>query len=124
MSENAFMLSHQFLSRGYKLLLLVAPQASGKTAFLRRWSESLHEDRQQVAWLTLTSAENEPEIFLTRLILALGCLSMGFKERVKNEVHLDRDVNLEEEMTTLINILVDQPGSLILIMDNYHLITA
>jgi LuxR family maltose regulon positive regulatory protein len=99
---------------GIRLTLLVAPDSSEKTRLLGRWAAMLETDQNKVAWLRLQVTDNDPERFWADLLKALN-----------SAYALDlpaRCADLESAMTELINRLACNPASLVLILDDYHVI--
>src|SRR4051812_46888058 len=50
------------------VVLITAPAGYGKTTLLSQWDD---EDRRPFAWLTLDQNDNDPDVVLTYLMLAL-----------------------------------------------------
>jgi LuxR family maltose regulon positive regulatory protein len=99
---------------GIRLTLLVAPDSPEKTRLLRQWAARLETDQNKVAWLSLQATDNTPGRFWADLLKALN-----------SAYALDlpaRCADLESAMTELINRLACIPASLVLILDNYHVI--
>ncbi len=98
----------------YRLILLVAPPGTGKTALLRRWSST---QPWRVVWLALDQASNNLAVFLDQF--AAAARSIGPAKQI-----LENDVQgtPQNGMVQLINALADVPEDLILILDNYQVI--
>lgn len=124
MNESISSISQIFLSRGYRLLLLVAPRGSGKTSFLHKWSDDLARRNLLVAWIDLVPADNDPQRFVMDLVDGLGSLSQQIKEQLESEVHIDDAMHLEEEIVAIINVLLEQNENFALVLDNYQEIHA
>jgi LuxR family maltose regulon positive regulatory protein len=117
----------------YRLILIVAPEKSGKTEYVRDWARRQSKDQGiRVAWLTLEEADNQPERFLTSLDRALHAVipltlaqpdqSIGiFSARTTG---LPGDQALVDALTERINALAQSPGKLVLVLDNYEAITS
>jgi len=135
-----------------KLTLISAPAGFGKTTLLSEWvadyrlpvldsgltpaggkPESKVQDQEskiRVAWLSLDQGDNDPVRFLAYLIAAfqtieervgrgaLGALqSPGFAKA-------NTPPPMEELLTALINQINAIPGGCVLVLDDYHLVTA
>jgi LuxR family maltose regulon positive regulatory protein len=128
-----------------KLTLISAPAGFGKTTLLSEWvadfgltpaggkPESKVQDQEskiRVAWLSLDQGDNDPVRFLAYLIAAfqtieesvgrgaLGVLqSPGFAKA-------NTPPPVEELLTALINQINAIPGGCVLVLDDYHLVTA
>ena len=59
------------------VILLAAPAGYGKSTLLADWAQ---RERRPVAWLTLTSLDNDPELLLERLSGALAVLATPSQE--------------------------------------------
>src|SRR5215210_695121 len=68
------------LERGipdYKLILLSAPAGYGKTTLL---SQSAHESRFPIAWLSISEEDNDLERFLRYLLIGWDAVQPGVRE--------------------------------------------
>ncbi len=99
------------------LTLVVAPAGSGKTTLVGEW---LRQCEMQAAWVSLEDADNEPPSFWRYIIAALSQLSPALSKTMA-----DHPQSLQREMmlTTLINILMELPQDMVLVLDDYHTIT-
>ena len=144
---NAGLLGTSGLQKGLrfarKLTLISAPAGFGKTTLLSEWVADLgstpaggkpkvqdQESKIRVAWLSLDAGDNDPVRFLAYLIAAfqtieervgrgaLGALqSPGFAKA-------STPSPMEELLTALINQINAIPGGCVLVLDDYHLVTA
>ncbi|HUT19624.1 MAG TPA: LuxR C-terminal-related transcriptional regulator [Anaerolineae bacterium] len=127
----------------YKLTLISAPAGFGKTTLLSEW---VHDGDASVAWISLDEGDNDPERFLRYLIAALQQIDPGLGSEVLEALqgaqlpslprYGEREPSLEdrgvEEMppwleAALVGLLneVDALSSpFVLVLDDYHLITA
>jgi LuxR family maltose regulon positive regulatory protein len=112
-NDNSALIAHLDASLSHRLMLITGPSGSGKTALLQRWGES-HQRR--VAWVTLQLDDNVPERLWTDLTTALHAAGLNIQAESASE--------LPNRMIDLINALADLPDDLVLILDNYHLISA
>ena len=102
------------------LTLVSAPPGFGKSTLVTDWIHS--RDVSQPAWLSLDESDNQPSQFWRYFVTALG----GRKEEV-GEIALamlSAPVRPEFEsiLTTLINELAAMGESLVMVIDDYHLI--
>jgi LuxR family transcriptional regulator, maltose regulon positive regulatory protein len=104
-----------------KLCLVAAPAGSGKTTLLAQWQAVAGGGR--VAWVSLEESDNDPTRFWTVVIEALGTVEPGVGtfalEALRGpSVELERVV-----VPSLVNDLATVGAPLVLILDDYHLIT-
>jgi LuxR family maltose regulon positive regulatory protein len=113
------------LHMGRKLTLISAPAGFGKTTLLSEWAA---ECGQPVAWLSLYEGDNDPTCFWTYVIAALQTIpalrEAGVGEAVLAALQSSQPLPTESVLTALINEIAASPNRFILILDDYHLITA
>ena len=102
-----------------RLTLLSAPAGYGKTTLLAQW---LAAHRLPVAWLSLESEQNDPQLFLAYLIGALQCVHPALGAGILAGIQVERQVALSEGIVLLLNELAALPARIILVLDNYHVI--
>ncbi len=106
------------------LTLIAAPAGFGKTTLAADWLAGLPAVR--VGWLSLDERDNDPARFMTYLIAALrtaldGDQTLGaLTERLLTIKPLP---DVEVLIGPLVNDLTAQAAPLILVLDDYHLIT-
>jgi LuxR family maltose regulon positive regulatory protein len=137
------LLTHLDAALRYKLTLVSAPAGFGKTTLLSEW---VHHGDASVAWISLDEGDNDPERFLRYLIAALQQNDPGLGSEVlealqgvqlpalprygERESSLeDRGVEemppwLEAALVGLLNEVDALPSPFVLVLDDYHLITA
>jgi LuxR family transcriptional regulator, maltose regulon positive regulatory protein len=135
----------------YRLVLLVAPPGSGKSALLRKWAKEVDGSARanpdetepvRAAWIDLGPEDNDPDRFLADLVAALdvpGLEVAGLDGKGWRVEGLEGDaghstppvlpatevhLRFESEMTRLANALTGVQGELILVLDHYHHILA
>ena len=106
---------------GRKLMLISAPAGFGKTTLLGEWAAS-RSDEQCVAWVSLDEADNDPARFLSYLVAALQTVEEEIGEGVLSSLHAPGSPPIEALTGALINELADFPGTLAIVLDDYHLI--
>ena len=107
----------------YPLTLISAPAGFGKTSLLSAWTQSLPATNPLVAWVSLGEEDNDPRLFWTYVLSALDQqqperFTPLFKYPQSQEVP-----PLMYILTALINLVLDSAEHLLLILDDYHVIT-
>jgi LuxR family maltose regulon positive regulatory protein len=105
------------LERG--LTLISAPAGFGKTTLLAEWIASC--DRP-VAWLSLDQNDSDLMHFLTYLIAALQTIDTDLGANVLKLIHSPQAPSSESILITLINQIANSPASIVLVLDDFHLI--
>jgi LuxR family maltose regulon positive regulatory protein len=104
-----------------KLCLVGAPAGSGKTTLLAQWRAVAGGGR--VAWVSLEESDNDPTRFWSYLVAALRTVEPGVGT-VALEALRGPSVELERVVVpSLVNDLATVGAPLVLILDDYHLIT-
>lgn len=111
------------LNRGLhgKLTLISAPAGFGKTTLVSNWLG--HHD-WPVAWLSLDENDNTPTRFLTYFIAALQYIDAQLGQTAQSQLQSPHPPPSELLLTILINDLFAFKQQLVLVLDDYHLITA
>jgi LuxR family transcriptional regulator, maltose regulon positive regulatory protein len=104
-----------------KLCLVAAPAGSGKTTLLAQWRAVAGGGR--VAWVSLEESDNDPIRLWSYLVAALRTVepevgTVALEALGGPSVELDRVV-----VPSLVNDLATVAAPLVLILDDYHLIT-
>jgi LuxR family maltose regulon positive regulatory protein len=109
-----------------KLTLISAPAGFGKTTLLSEWAHS--GDRSEtcpyVTWLSLDERDNDLAHFLAYLIAALQKIDEDVGASLLNAFQSPQRPPIEELLTALINQIDAIPERSVLILDDYHLVTA
>src|SRR5215204_3119254 len=104
-----------------KLCLVGAPAGSGKTTLLAQWGEAAGGGR--VAWVSLDERDNDPTRFWSYLVAGLRTVEPG-AGTVALEALGGPSVELERVVVpSLVNDLATVGAPLVLVLDDYHLIT-
>src|SRR5215212_3217955 len=104
-----------------KLCLLAAPAGFGKTTLLAQWRAVAGGRR--VAWVSLEESDNDPTRFWSYLVAALRTVEpevgiVALEALGGPSVELERVV-----VPSLVNDLATVGAPLVLVLDDYHLIT-
>jgi LuxR family maltose regulon positive regulatory protein len=104
-----------------KLCLVGAPAGSGKTTLLAQWRAVAGGGR--VAWVSLEESDNDPTRFWSYLVAALRTVEPGVGVVVLEALR-GPSVELERVVVpSLVNDLATVGAPLVLVLDDYHLIT-
>ncbi|QBD83263.1 hypothetical protein EPA93_47800 [Ktedonosporobacter rubrisoli] len=105
----------------YRLFLLSAPAGFGKTTLLSTWA---HQTSQLIAWISLDAGDNDPSDFWSYILHALNTLLPGIAETALAMLQLPQPPQLSTILTSLINALQAVSQEIVVLLDDYHLITA
>jgi LuxR family maltose regulon positive regulatory protein len=103
-----------------KLTLISAPAGFGKTILL---SECARGCNKKVAWLSLDDGDNDPLRFLTYFITAIGRIENGIGEGLLDTLESTHPPDTDSILSRLVNEIADVSQSIILMLDDYHVIT-
>jgi LuxR family maltose regulon positive regulatory protein len=106
------------------LTLVSAPAGFGKTTLMSEWCHSPQGKAYSVVWLTLDNDDNNPYRFLLYLASALAGLQRGLGGQVLSALQLQQPPPETTILTALINELNELSTPFVLVLDDYHLITA
>jgi LuxR family maltose regulon positive regulatory protein len=111
------------LNRGLhgRLALISAPAGFGKTTLVSEW---LAACPHPAAWLSLDAGDNDPTRFLTYLAAALGTAAAGLGAGALAALQSSQPPPPESVLTILLNEIAHHPGSLVLVLDDVHVIEA
>jgi LuxR family maltose regulon positive regulatory protein len=108
-------------SLGGKLTLVSAPVGFGKTTLIADW---LQQADRPFAWLSLDEGDNEPARFLAYLGAALGRIHDGWGRLVEMALLAPQPPVLQVVVATLINEMIAGERKLVLVLDDYHVISS
>jgi LuxR family maltose regulon positive regulatory protein len=104
-----------------KLVLICAPAGFGKTTLVSAWTKDCGV---ATAWISLDESDNDPARFLAYLVAALRTINKDIGKGTLSALGSPQPPGQEAILTELINDINTLPNSLILVLDDYHLITA
>ena len=105
------------------LTLVSAPAGFGKTTLLSAWVQAQPTGNPLVAWVSLDEADNDPVRFWSYVLTALDRVRPGNYSKFATYLQAEAQPSLQSVMTACLNRLVEQPEPLILVLDDYHLLT-
>ena len=108
------------LAQGGKFTLVSAPAGYGKTTLIIEWLKTI--DREH-AWFSIDTGDNNPQRFFTYLVASLQTIHNGFGKEVANLLRSPQLPDPETIATLLINQIIDEGKPIVLVLDDYHVIT-
>ena len=105
-----------------KLTLLDAPAGFGKTTLLAEWCAAAEEERA-FAWVSLDGADNDPVRFWSCVLDALDGVEPGTGARAREVLRAGPAALEDAALPLLLNDLAELSRPLVLVLDDYHLIT-
>jgi LuxR family maltose regulon positive regulatory protein len=112
---------------GRRLTLISAPAGFGKTTLISEWIHAVDVHRDvnlRVAWLSLDEGDNDPTRFLSYVIAALRTIEANIAQVALSALQSPQPLPTEAILTSLINDVAAIPDSIVLILDDCHLIEA
>ncbi len=107
----------------YPLTLVSAPAGFGKTMLLSSWGQALPASTALVAWVSLDERDNEPQLFWTYVLSALDQHRPELFTPLLKYLQSSQAPPLMQILTLLVNLLMDSNEQIVLILDDYHMIT-
>jgi LuxR family maltose regulon positive regulatory protein len=113
------------LDPGQRLILVSAPAGYGKTTLLSEWVQALggKAPPRAIAWLSLDEGDNDPVRFWTYLLAALQQVNPDLGRGLPDAFRSPQQPSIEALLTPLINQIAALADPLVLILDDYHLIS-
>src|SRR5512135_2083163 len=105
---------------GRTMTLISAPAGFGKTTLISAW---LQHSLRQSAWLSLDTNDNDPIRFWRYIIAALQTLDASRGAAALAMLAAPQAPPLESVVTALINDLAASAKPIVLVVDDYHVIT-
>jgi LuxR family maltose regulon positive regulatory protein len=105
----------------HKFTLVSAPAGFGKTTLLSEWSRQVE---RPVAWFALDRADNDPTQFWSYFIAALQQVRANLGAAVLDGLQSPQPLASEALLTGLLNELAENDDPLVLVLDDFHLLTA
>ncbi len=102
-----------------RLTTVVGAPGSGKTALLAGWARRCSRD--QIAWLSLEAADDDPYRFVPRLVGALREIEPGLGRPLSESLEQRRTTVIELIDLLSVDILAIRPA--IVIIDDFHVVT-
>ncbi len=103
--------------------LVSAPAGFGKTTLLSTWAQVLAADTLRVCWLSLDEEDNDPYLFWTYVLSALQTQDPQHFASLLAQLQSSSPPPLKFLLTQLIHLLTESDHHVVLILDDYHLIT-
>jgi LuxR family transcriptional regulator, maltose regulon positive regulatory protein len=111
------------VSSGRKLTLVAAPAGSGKTTIVAQWLRK--NAHLRVAWLSLDPEDSQLPRFLAYLIAALETARPGLGAEAWVVLRVSTATQQTPAvLTSLLNALAGLAAPLVLVLDDYHMLTS
>lgn len=107
-----------------RLILVSAPAGFGKTTLVCEWMAGLEHLDPDVrpAWLSLDEGDGDPARFLAYLVAALRTVAADVGQGVLDTLQSPQPPPTESMLSTLLNDVAVLPHSVVLVVDDYHLV--
>jgi LuxR family transcriptional regulator, maltose regulon positive regulatory protein len=105
------------------LTVVAAPAGFGKTTLLAEWVSTALVDKASVAWLSLDEGDNDVSLFLSYVVSALSTATDVVGSGTLQQL-ASASPSTEAALANLVNDLHRLPTHLVLVLDDYHLVTA
>ena len=136
--ERSRLLRELDAARSHPLTLISASAGSGRTTLLSTWAACLMKlpssegraqgverkgTEQAVTWLSLDALDNDPIRFWASVIAALRGYISNLGQTALALLHSPQSPPLSTILTSLLNEIMHGSGDIILILDDYHVIS-
>lgn len=128
---------HEGLRQDCLLTLICAPAGYGKTTLVNDWLHYLKAGQpgeitqpaaldwpKKIAWLTLDAGDDDLGRFLAYLVAALQPFQAEIGQGILETIQTTRPPAAQTLATWLINDLATIPDRFVLVLDDYHLVSA
>jgi LuxR family maltose regulon positive regulatory protein len=105
-----------------RLTLIEASAGAGKTTLLVEWKDA-ESGRLPFAWLSLDAGDNDPVRFWTYVASSLRHAGLAIPETVDAALAAPATQAKEAGLPQLVNALAQSDAEVVLVLDDYHLIT-
>ncbi|GCE10055.1 helix-turn-helix transcriptional regulator [Dictyobacter aurantiacus] len=105
----------------HRLTVISAPAGFGKTTLLADWASSFEG---LIAWISLDATENDPASFWNYLIAACQRLYPPLEHLITPLLQSPGSLPIDTVLVSLVNTLACSLSPLVLVLDDYHLITS
>ena len=109
-----------------KLTLVSAPAGFGKTSLVSAWlaTRHAHQALPPVAWVALDAGDNDPVRFWRYVITACQTCNAAIGDSALALLHTAQQPSWELVLTMFINDLAQLTAKGVLVLEDYHVITA
>src|SRR3954452_696405 len=107
---------------GPRLVLVAAPAGFGKTTLVAQWLADAGKSGRRVAWLALDPGDADLRVFLTHLVAAVQTAEP--QVGADAAALLERGAPTDAVLVSVINDLDVLAGSMIVALDDYHVVDA
>jgi LuxR family maltose regulon positive regulatory protein len=105
------------------LTIVSAPAGFGKTTLVAEWVQEAKSTKNKFVWVSLDQTDNDPIRFLTYFIAGLQKVETSIGEAALDWLQSATESPAEAVLAEAINDIVALPFDIILIFDDFHLIT-
>lgn len=111
-------------ARRHRCVLVRGPAGSGKTSIVAAWRQELLVLGFDVAWLTLTSEDNDISRWLDYVLACLAQVDPAMSQRAAQlrGRGSDREA-VERTLIALVQSIAARPREIVLVLDDLHLLT-
>ena len=107
-----------------RMALISAPAGYGKTTLLSEWRSAPPASDLPMAWVSLDEGDNDPVRFWAYIIAGLQRIQEGVGEPSLSAFQSPQPPLMEPVLTALINDLTTISDDFVLVLDDYHHISA
>jgi LuxR family maltose regulon positive regulatory protein len=104
------------------VVIISAPAGFGKSTLLTSWLAEGAAQARSVAWLSLSTADNDPSLFWRYFLAALSPLHPGVGATASALLGSPQPPGISTILTSMINDLHSIAGDVIFVLDDYQLI--